>query len=52
MTLEDFVKQLKEDVEAFGPHIEDLNRKYPEGKAENLEDVDWYEQFAMFLDNR
>ena len=45
MTLEDFVKQLKEDVE-------DLNRKYPEGKAENLEDVDWYEQFAMFLDNR
>ena len=52
MTLKEFIDGPKVALDAFGPYIEDLNKKYPENKAEDLGYADWFEQFEMFLENR
>lgn len=50
MKKEEFVEQLRDDVEKFAAHIDGLNEEHPLAKTEDLGEADWFEQFLIFME--
>lgn len=49
MTKEQFIKDLRKHVEAFGPYIDQLNAEYPENPVPDDQFLgDWFELFDSF----
>lgn len=50
LTLEEFEKKLREDMDRFGDMYRKGQRTQPDAFAVTMEEGDWYEQFVMFND--
>lgn len=50
MTKKEFIENLRKQVEAFGPYIDQLNAEYPENPVPDDQFLgDWFELFDHFV---
>jgi hypothetical protein len=52
MTAKEFIKELRDDVEAFAAYVEDFNKRNPKNQQEDLGGAEWFESFEIFTENR
>lgn len=50
MTQSEFMQHLHKHVGLFNKYIDKCNEKYPEAKAENLNEADWFDQFSGYIE--